>query len=256
MRVNKDYPAGKDKRRTKTKLIIEPQEQQNFFSNTEQSKYKVLHPKNEKQKQYLESLYSNTITIAIGCPGTAKTLLALYYGFLLIQSKQIDKIYYIKPNVGSKWERDIGATPGELKDKLNDALLDPVKDNLPVFMSAGEIEYHLNKGTIEAKLFANIRGATFRNCMCILDEAQNVPPEAVKTFLTRLGQNCKMVIMGDPNQTDIDLKCSRNGLMDVAMRLDKLVGVGLVKFGKEDIVRHGLIKQILERYETCTETSI
>jgi len=250
MRYNKeDYPASKDKKK-KCKVITNQQEQQNFFNNTEPSKYKVLHPKNEKQKQYLESLHNNTITIAIGCPGTAKTLLALYYGFLLIQAKQIEKIYYIKPHVGSKWEKDIGATPGDLKDKLNDTLMDPVKDNLPVFMSSGEIEYHMNKGTVESKLFANIRGATFRNCMVILDEAQNVPPDAVKTFLTRLGQNCKMVIMGDPGQTDIDLKCSRNGLVDVAMRLDKLSGVGLVKFAKEDIVRHGLIKQILERYDT------
>jgi phosphate starvation-inducible PhoH-like protein len=244
---SKDYPATRKRKRLKVELITDYRHQKEFFKEPENTKYKVLHPKNENQKKYLKSLEENTITIAVGCPGTAKTLLALYYGFKLIESRQITKIYYIKPNVGSRWERDIGATPGEMKDKLNDLVLDPVKDNLPVFMSIGEMNYHLDKGTIEAKLFANIRGATFRDCIVILDECQNVPPEAVKTFLTRMGTNCKMVVCGDERQQDVNLH--HNGLTDVVSRLKNLSGVGIVRFTREDIVRNGLIKQILERYE-------
>ena len=244
---SKDYPASRKRKRPKVESITDYKHQKEFFAEPESTKYRVLYPKNENQKKYLESLEKNTITIAVGCPGTAKTLLALYYGFLLVQARQINKIYYIKPNVGSKWERDIGATPGELQEKLSDIVLDPVKDNLPCFMTRGEMEYHLNKGTIEPKLFANIRGETFRDCLAILDEAQNIPPEAVKTFLTRLGTNCKMVICGDELQQDVNLP--RNGLTDVVGRLKNLSDVGIVRFTREDIVRNGLIKQILERYE-------
>ena len=247
--MGKDYPAS-GKKSKKAETITEAKHQQDFFNDPDykNSKYKVLHPKNDHQRQYLESLATNNITIAIGPPGTAKTLLALYYGFVQRQQGNLEKIYYLKPHVGCSWERDIGATPGTLKEKLGDVLLDPVKDNLPVFMSAGEAAYHLDKGTVEAKLFANIRGATFRDCLVLLDEAQNLPPEAVKTFLTRLGSNCTMVICGDPNQQDV--KLINNGLLDCAHRLYNLKGVGIVEFTREDVVRHGLIKHILDRYET------
>jgi phosphate starvation-inducible PhoH-like protein len=245
---SKDYPASRKKKRSKVEYITDHKRQKEIFQEPQSTKYKVLHPKNERQREYLKNLQDNQITFGVGCPGTAKTLLALYYGFLLIQARQINKIYYIKPNVGCKWERDIGATPGELKEKLNDILLDPVRDNLPVFMSPGEMQYHLDKGTVEALLFSNMRGKTFRDCLVILDEAQNVPPEAVKTFLTRIGSNCKMVVCGDPNQSDVNIPV--NGLVDALKRLKNLPDIGFVHFTREDIVRNGIIKSILERYES------
>lgn len=244
--ARRDYPA-KGKRRKNAEVITTPQRQQEFFQDYKNSKYKELHPKNVNQRRYLQSLADNTITIAMGAPGTAKTLLALYYGFHQRQQGNIDKIYYIKPHVGSQWERDIGALPGEMNEKLNGLILDPVKDNLTVFMSEGESAYHLEKGTVEAKLFANIRGATFRDCLLILDEAQNVPPAAVKTFLTRIGSNCTAVISGDPRQCDINLPI--NGLSDCAKRLRGMQDVGIIEFTHQDIVRHPRIAEILARYE-------
>jgi phosphate starvation-inducible PhoH-like protein len=157
-----------------------------------------------------------------------------------------DKIYYIKPFVGSKWERDIGAVPGEPEDKLAFAMLDPVKLNLTVFMSEGESKYHIEKKNIEPVLFANIRGASYRNAIILVDEAQNVPPEAIKTALTRLGAGSKMIVLGDPRQSDIDIPI--NGLSDAVRRLAGIPEIGIINFTKEDIVRHGLIKTILERY--------
>jgi phosphate starvation-inducible PhoH-like protein len=234
------------KRRSKKELAIITNSAQQAQAFPQNNEYKTLHPKNENQRKYLQSLIENTITIASGPPGTAKTLLALYYAFHQKKMGNFDKIYYIKPFVGSKWERDIGAVPGEPEDKLAFAMLDPVKLNLTVFMSEGESKYHIEKKNIEPVLFANIRGASYRNAIILVDEAQNVPPEAIKTALTRLGAGSKMIVLGDPRQSDIDIPI--NGLSDAVRRLAGIPEIGIINFTKEDIVRHGLIKTILERY--------
>jgi phosphate starvation-inducible protein PhoH and related proteins len=247
MVLRKGSSAGEKKtRRSKKETAIITNSLQQSEAFPQSNEYKTLHPKNDNQRKYLQSLIDNTITIASGPPGTAKTLLALYYAFHQRKSGAIDKIYYIKPFVGSKWERDIGSVPGEAEDKLAFAMLDPVKLNLTVFMSEGECRYHIEKKNIEPVLFANIRGASYRNAIILLDEAQNVPPEAIKTALTRLGTGSKIVIMGDPRQSDIDIPV--NGLSDAVKRLAGIPEIGIVNFTKDDIVRHGLIKTILQRY--------
>jgi phosphate starvation-inducible PhoH-like protein len=247
MTIRKSAQSGESKKRKpKTEAAYITNSKQQIETLHSSSEYKVLYPKNDNQLRYLESLINNTITIASGPPGTAKTLLALYYAFNQKKVGNYEKIYYIKPFVGSKWEKDIGAMPGEAEDKLGFAMLDPVRLNLTVFMSAGECSYHIEKKTIEPVLFANIRGASYRDAIIILDEAQNVPPEAIKTVLTRMGAGSKVIVIGDPRQSDINIPV--NGLGDAINRLAGVPGIGIVKFTNDDIVRHGLIKTILQRY--------
>jgi phosphate starvation-inducible PhoH-like protein len=244
---SKDYPANSKKKRAKVESITDYRHQKEFFKEPESTKYTVLHPRNITQRKYLESMRDNILTIGIGVPGGGKTTLAFNYGVQLLDKGKIDKIYYLKPNVGCSWEKGIGFVSGKAKEKIGSTLLMPVKTNLLSFMSPETLQGYLDRNEIEGTLFEYIRGITFENCMAILDEAQNVPPEAVKTFLTRLGQNTKLIICGDPNQKDVNLPT--NGLIDVMKKLENLPNVGVVRFSREDIVRHPMIKMFLERYE-------
>jgi len=217
----------------------------------QKSKYKTIHPKSENQAKYFKSLHHNTITIASGPSGCAKTLFALYYGFLLIEARQIEKIIYIKPNVGMNFERDIGALPGTALEKMT-PLIRPVFDNLQVFMDTGQAKYHIEKGAVEAMMLSDCRGVTFNNCLAILDESQNTSPAGVKVFLTRCGQDrfgndSKMVVIGDPRQCDTNIPI--NGLSDCIKKLTDMESVGIVNFNRSDVFRSKILNQILDRYE-------
>jgi len=250
VRASCSYPSqkrGKDKDRKKKPLDI-PEES---IKQETQNKYLQLHPKSENQAKYLKSLNDNTITIASGPSGCAKTLFALYYGFHLISFRRIEKIIYIKPNVGMKWERDIGALPGNAQEKMS-PLIRPVLDNLSVFMPVHQAKYYIEKGTVEAMLLSDCRGVTFNNCMAILDESQNVPPAGIKAFLTRCGrdatgQDTKMVLAGDPHQCDVPILT--NGISDAMQRLEGVKNVGIIQFSKKDSFRSEIIRDVLDKYE-------
>lgn len=210
---------------------------------------KNLIPKNFKQREFWDSLNENTITIAHGCAGTGKTLVALWYGLILLSEKTIDKIVYVRSDVGCDFQQGRGALKGEYDQKFL-PLLGPVLDNLQVAMrSPGAAEYLISKGKVEPIFLEDVRGRSFNDCFVIVDEAQNITPDQVKTCLTRIGENSSLVLIGDTKQGDHATIRKNDGLSDAARRLQGIKGLGVIEFGPGDIVRNPLLKEILLRYE-------
>ena len=195
------------------------------------------------------SLEDNTVTIAVGPAGVGKTLIALWYGLQSVKINKLQKIYYLRSDVGCAHQRGRGALPGTMEEKMA-PLVGPVWDNLAVITkSTGAAEYLLSKKIIEPILLEDIRGRSFNDCLIIFDEAQNSLPGNVKTALSRVGENAKIIITGDTRQIDLDVFRSDNGLLDSYQRLANIESVGRVTFTKNDIVRNGVIADILSAYE-------
>ena len=206
-------------------------------------------PKTDSQENLWDSLNSNTVTIAVGPSGVGKTLVALWWGLEAIKQGELDKIYYLRSDVGCSHQRGRGALPGTLEEKMA-PLVGPVHDNLAVMTrSPGAAEYLLSKHTIEPMMLEDVRGRSFNECLIIFDEAQNSLPENVKTVISRVGENSKVVITGDTKQIDLDVFRHDSGLLDSYHRLANIAGVGRVQFSKSDIVRNGIIADILSAYE-------
>lgn len=202
-----------------------------------------------RQEELWNCFKRNTVTLAHGCAGTGKTLIALHYGLFGIASGDYDKVYYVRSDVGVEFQRGRGALPGDLSEKIA-PLIAPVLDNLPCIMrSQGAAEYLLNKKIIEPVLLEDIRGRSLNEAFIIVDEAQNFLPSHIKTCLSRVGKDSKICLIGDTKQTDLDVFRRENGLVDAIHRLRNLHEVGIVEFEKEDIVRNSVIAHILDRYE-------
>jgi len=202
-----------------------------------------------KQEELWNSFKRNTVTVGFGSAGTGKTLIALHYGLFGIAEGQFDKVYYVRSDVGVEYQRGRGALPGDLSEKIA-PLIAPVLDNLPCIMrSQGAAEYLLNKKIIEPVLLEDIRGRSLNEAFIIVDEAQNFLPSHCKTTLSRVGKDSKICLIGDTKQTDLEVFRRDNGLVDAIHRLRDLPEVGVVEFGKEDIVRNSVIAHILDRYE-------
>jgi phosphate starvation-inducible PhoH-like protein len=202
-----------------------------------------------RQEELWNSLKRNTVTLAHGCAGTGKTLIALHYGLFGIAQGAFNKVYYVRSDVGVEFQRGRGALPGDLSEKIA-PLIAPVLDNLPCIMrSQGAGEYLLNKKIIEPVLLEDIRGRSLNEAFIIVDEAQNFLPSQIKTVLTRVGKDSKILLIGDTRQTDMEVFRRDNGLVDAIHRLRNLTEVGTVEFQKEDIVRNSVIAHILDRYE-------
>lgn len=206
-------------------------------------------PYTRRQEEFWNLMNRNTVTIAHGAAGTGKTLLALWYGLSLVNNRLVDKVIYIRSDVGVELQRGRGALPGDFHEKIK-PLLGPVLDNLPVMVrSLGAAEYLINKSIIEPVLLEDVRGRSFNNSFVIVDEAQNLLPNHVKTCLTRLGSKSKMVVIGDTRQADLEAFRRNNGLLDAVHRLKNLKDVGIVQFDRTDSVRNSIISDVLERYE-------
>ena len=222
---------------------------------------KYIRPVNVHQKQFVKSIKNNILTIASGEAGTGKSLLALFTGIQLLNDPEssIYKIIYVRANIEDQEEKDLGAMPGELADKTR-FLAYPVLDNLEVFMKKEAIEYSLESCKIEVLPLMMMRGRSFHNTYVILDEAQNCTKKQLKTLMTRLCEDSKLVIIGDPTQCDID--SFKNGLIDLEWRLNKKhnegvteenrynaqINYGVVHFDYEDILRSELTKFAIDLY--------
>jgi len=229
-------------------------------NNGKISTRKYMKPVNVHQKQFVKSMKQNQLTVGAGCAGTGKTLLALFTGIQLINNPDspIEKLTYIRANIDDREEKDLGALPGDLLDKVRH-LAYPILDNLELFMESQTVEYLLVEERIEILPFMMMRGRSFNNRFIIIDEAQNVTPKQMKTVLTRCGETSKMVLIGDPNQCDIDPM--RNGLKDLEWRMARKlelckeegveapIDMGLVHFTRDDIVRSYLTRFVLEMYD-------
>jgi phosphate starvation-inducible PhoH-like protein len=204
--------------------------------------------KTEAQGQLLTQIYSKDITFVTGPAGTGKTYVAAAAACDAIHAGTIDKIIVCRPMVGVG--EDMGFLPGDEEEKYM-PWIQPVADVFDERLGKGFHQNLMKNGRIQYKPLMMMRGSSFKDSWIILDEAQNTTPDQMKMFLTRIGENCKMIINGDALQSD--LKDGRgvaqdSGLEDAVYRLRKLPAVGHVEFTMDDIVRHGLIKDILLAY--------
>ena len=223
-------------------LEISPDEQMNLFFQTK--KRKIL-PRTKNQKNYFQLLNTKDIVFAYGPAGTGKTFLAVAKAVASLQQGSVNKIILSRPAVeaGEK----LGFLPGDLKEKV-DPFLRPIYDALYDMMPYDQVEKKIANNIIEIAPIAFMRGRTLENCYIILDEAQNTTKIQMKMFLTRLGKNSKMVVVGDNTQIDLISK-SDSGLIDAAKKLKNIEDIGFIELDKRDVVRHEVVRKIINAYE-------
>ena len=205
---------------------------------------KSIIPRSEKQKQYVRALREKEIIISAGPAGTGKTFLAVAIGLTLLLEKKIERIILSRPAVEAG-ER-LGFLPGDMKEKV-DPYLRPLYDSLYDLFHFEKIQRMIEIGDIEIAPLAFMRGRTLKNSFAILDEAQNATDTQIKMFLTRIGENSKIVINGDPSQIDLPNK-SLSGLDRAKKLLSHLNEISVVDFDHSDVVRHPLVSKIVKAY--------
>jgi phosphate starvation-inducible PhoH-like protein len=210
----------------------------------EHSKPLVL--KTETQKRYANAIKAFKLVFGLGPAGTGKTYVAGALAAQALNSKQVEKIVITRPAVEAG--EYLGALPGEMEEKYApyiQAFMDVLNERLgPSF-----VEYLLKNKKIEAAPLAYMRGRTFKNSFVIFDEAQDSTPVQMKLFLTRIGENCNVVVNGDESQVDIKGTC---GLTDAVARLSFIPSIKVVRFTRDDIVRSSLVQEIVQAYESDT----
>jgi len=202
--------------------------------------------RSEKQSDYIKALKENDIVMALGPAGTGKSFLAVSVAVTLLMEKKIERVILSRPAVeaGEK----LGFLPGDMKEKV-DPYLRPLYDALYELFGADKIDKKIETGEIEIAPLAFMRGRTLKNCFAILDEAQNATETQIKMFLTRIGENSKLVVNGDPSQIDLINK-SHSGLIKSKNILKELHEIRVVEFDHNDVVRHPLVSKIIRAYQT------
>ncbi len=207
----------------------------------------IVRARNAAQDRYLHALRSHELVFAEGPAGTGKTWLAVGHAVSLLEQGIVERLVLSRPAVEAG-ER-LGFLPGDMKDKV-DPYLRPIYDALYDFMEGRVVERGLQTGMIEIAPLAFMRGRTLSKAAVLLDEAQNATAMQMKMFLTRLGEGSRMMVNGDPTQTDL-APGQTSGLSDAIELLSGLDRVGHVRFRYGDVVRHDLVRQIVEAYETA-----
>jgi phosphate starvation-inducible PhoH-like protein len=199
------------------------------------------------QDAYIRAFERVELTFGIGPAGTGKTYLAVAYAAAMLERGVIDRLILSRPAVEAG-ER-LGFLPGDMREKV-DPYLRPLYDALYDMMSADKVERGLASGVIEVAPLAFMRGRTLANSVIILDEAQNTTAMQMKMFLTRLGENSRMIVTGDPSQIDLPAG-QASGLVDAIRLLDGVPGIAQVRFTSADVVRHPLVARIVEAYDAA-----
>ncbi len=205
---------------------------------------KSVIPRSEKQKNYLRALKESEIIISTGPAGTGKTFLAVAVALTMLLEKKIERIILSRPAVEAG-ER-LGFLPGDMREKV-DPYLRPLYDSLYDLLDYEKIQKKIEIGDIEIAPLAFMRGRTLKNSFAILDEAQNATDTQIKMFLTRIGENSKIVVNGDPSQIDLPNK-SLSGLNRSKKLLGHLKEISVVDFDHSDVVRHPLVSKIVKAY--------
>jgi phosphate starvation-inducible protein PhoH and related proteins len=203
-------------------------------------------PRSPNQVGYLKALRDHELAFGLGPAGTGKTYLAVAAAVQMLSAGRVDRIILSRPAVEAG-ER-LGFLPGDLREKV-DPYLRPLYDALHDMLPGDQVMKRLASGEIEIAPLAFMRGRTLANSFVILDEGQNTTPVQMKMFLTRLGENSRMVVTGDLSQIDLP-PGARSGLYDALEALDGVEGIGIVRFGAEDVVRHPLVTKIVRAYDT------
>ena len=205
---------------------------------------KSVIPRSERQKDYVRALRESDIIISAGPAGTGKTFLAVAIALTMLLDKKIERIILSRPAVEAG-ER-LGFLPGDMREKV-DPYLRPLYDSLYDLLDFEKIQKKIEVGDIEIAPLAFMRGRTLKNSFAILDEAQNATDTQIKMFLTRIGENSKIVINGDPSQIDLPNK-SLSGLQRSKKILGHLKEISVVDFDHKDVVRHPLVSKIVKAY--------
>ena len=206
---------------------------------------KIIRPKTLGQKKYVDAIKKSSIVFGVGPAGTGKTYLAVALAVYALKNREIDKIILTRPAVeaGEK----LGFLPGDMNEKV-DPYLRPLFDALQEMMGQDAYLRHIERGSIEIAPLAYMRGRTLSNSFIILDEAQNTTREQMKMFLTRMGENSRIVVTGDVTQIDLP-KNVKSGMIDAIEVLDGVDGIDIVKLTAKDVVRHELVTRIIQAYE-------
>ena len=206
-------------------------------------------PKSKKQKEYVKSLKTNRIVMSLGPAGTGKTYLAVAVALSMLLEKKVERIILSRPAVeaGEK----LGFLPGDMKDKI-DPYLRPLYDSLYDLLDYDKIQRKIESGSIEIAPLAFMRGRTLKNSFAILGEAQNATEIQIKMFLTRIGENSKLVVNGDPSQIDLPNK-NHSGLVKSQSILKGIKEVAVVNFDHQDVMRDSLVTKIVEAYQKNTD---
>ncbi len=245
IKAKKGDEIDEDKIRDTKSLLtmnINPNKQMDLFIDTK--KRKII-PRTYNQNEYFKLLNSKNIVFAIGPAGTGKTYIAVAKAVSALQNGRVNKIILSRPAVeaGEK----LGFLPGDLKEKV-DPFLRPIYDALYSMLPFEQVEKKIANNIIEIAPIAFMRGRTLEDCFIILDEAQNATRTQMKMFLTRLGRNSQMVVVGDITQIDL-VSEKDSGLKDALKKLIKIEDIGFVQLDEKDVVRHELVKKIINAYE-------
>lgn len=212
----------------------------------------VIKPKTPNQKSLVESASKNDLVFAIGPAGTGKTYISVALAVKALKNKRVKKIIITRPAVEAG--ENLGFLPGDLKEKI-DPYLRPIYDALFDMVPSEKLKFYEENKVIEIAPLAYMRGRTLQNAFILLDEAQNTTPMQIKMFLTRMGPNSKVIVTGDRSQIDLP-KNHKSGLIETLEVLKGVKGIGFVELSGEDVVRHKLVKDIIEAYDRADNLKI
>ncbi len=209
-----------------------------------------IYPKTPNQRKYLELIEKNDIVVAIGPAGTGKTFLAVAAALKTLREGKVERLILTRPAVEAG--ESLGFLPGDFQEKIN-PYLTPLYDALYAMLPPDRVKRLIDTRVIEIAPLAYMRGRTFSDAFVILDEAQNTKAVQMKMFLTRLGPRSKLVLTGDITQIDLPYD-ENSGLVEIQRVLKDIPGIAFVYFGSEDVIRHKLVKNIVEAYERYNKT--
>jgi len=242
--INNGNIENKDIRSSIDKFMINEKVKNKNVTDIIKTPKKSIIPRSEKQKEYVRALRQSDIVISAGPAGTGKTFLAVAVGLTMLLEKKIERIILSRPAVEAG-ER-LGFLPGDMKEKV-DPYLRPLYDSLYDLFDYEKIQRMIEIGDIEIAPLAFMRGRTLKNSFAILDEAQNATDTQIKMFLTRIGENSKIVVNGDPSQIDLPKK-NMSGLDSSKKLLSHLNEISVIDFDHSDVVRHPLVSKIVKAY--------
>ncbi len=205
-----------------------------------------IKPKTANQQKLVQSVKENDLVFALGPAGTGKTFISVALAVKALKSKEVKKIIITRPAVEAG--ENLGFLPGDLKEKI-DPYLRPIYDALNDMVPFEKLKYYMEREIVEIAPLAYMRGRTLNNAFILLDEAQNTTPMQMKMFLTRMGPESKMIVTGDTSQIDLP-KNQNSGLKEAVRILNQVKGIGFVELSARDVVRHKLVRDIIEAYGT------
>lgn len=200
--------------------------------------------KTANQQKLVQSVKDNDLVFALGPAGTGKTFVSVALAVRALKNKQVKKIIITRPAVEAG--ENLGFLPGDLKEKI-DPYLRPIYDALNEMVPHEKLQFYMEREIIEIAPLAYMRGRTLHNAFILLDEAQNTTPMQMKMFLTRMGPDSKMIVTGDTTQVDLP-RNQKSGLKEAIRILSPLKGIGFVELSEKDVVRHRLVREIIEAY--------